>query len=686
MTATRFLLSDDTYSGDVLINKESSVVLRNIAILSIVVLFVFSPELTQAQQPPATPQPPRSENFLPADTRAWISIPSTKILNEHLAKGQFGQLSSAPALQPFIENAKQQIRAWLEDKKIGFDVRLDQFEKIDAGEVCIAGVLPEVPGQESVAGSHGVVLMADVSKDLAAAGKLLGEIEAEQQRQGAVKLGVVQINGIDVGKWEYAKKRKWAKRKRISLQAIVGDWMLISNNEKIFRSVLRRVIKLDPQENGNLANQQPFKLAMAGCQLPNGSPNDVRWFIEPFGYVKLARAIEIENEPVKKMEDDWTAVLARNGMRAIRSVAGTVSVATADQEALFRIFVLAPKDQVRTEEEKRMLSILDFSPAPGKSNAPPAWVPNGVSGSFTGQWNFSNALNGVGPIVDSFMREAGAFKGLLDTMKKDPDFRVDISKLISQLDNQFTLVSAIKKPLEQDSEKLAVGIKLKPGLTADQQTEILDSIGRAVRGQEIMLGGIKAIEDDRTQDLDDLDDLDDLSDSDLVFDDEDEDAKFGGGGGPANQFALFEKKYIAIAKDTLFVCNDKKYLKRLLTSKDKKPLSKKSDLIRMQKMLASLSDPAKVSALRFGRIDKVLELNYAMLRKGELAKSKSLIGKLVNELVANKVGEGGARVKLDISKLPEDYKEISKFLGTLGWVLEDEQSGWRLTGCVLKKE
>ena len=660
-------------------------VLRNIALLYIVTLFVISSELAISQEAPNPQQTPRSEVFLPADTRAWISIPSAKALAEHVEQSQFGQLTRDPALQPFVESAKARIRDWLDSKKIGFDIRLDQFEKINAGEVCIAGVLPEVAGQEAIAGSHGVVLLADVGKDIAAAEKLLVEVEEEQKRQGAVKLGTVEINGINVGKWEFAKKRKWAKRKRISLQAIVGNWMLVSNNEKIFRTVLRRIINLDPQENGNLASQQSFKLAMEGSKLPNGRANDIRFFIEPFGWFKLARAIEIENEPVKKMEDNWPAVLARNGMRAIHSLGGTVAVAAEQQEALFRIFISAPKDKVRDEAERRMLDILDFGPTPGTTNTAPPWVPSSVSGVITGQWNFAKALNSVGPIVDGFLKEEGAFKGLLDTIKEEPGFRVDIPKLVGLLDNQFTVISAVKKPLDEDSEKLAVGLKLKPGLTPEQKAEILDSIGRAVRGKVFLLGGIKTIEDDRTKESDEDDDLDDFPDDDLVFDD-DEEEKFGAGDGPDNQFALFEKKYISIAKDTLFICNDKQYLKRLLTSSDKKPLTGKADYIRMENMLKSLSDPANVCSQRFGRIDKTLELNYAMLQKGELANSKSMIGRLANKLLADKVEEGGAKVKLDIKKLPADYKEIAKFLGTVGWVLENEQRGWRVTGCVLKKE
>ena len=661
-------------------------VLRKIALLSyIVIVFAISSELAISQEARAPQQPPRSEVFLPADTRAWISIPSTKALGEHLQKSQFGQLTRDPALQPFVENAKARIRTLLDNQNIGLDIRLEQFEKINAGEICIAGVLPEVAGQQADAGSHGVVLMANIGNDLPAARKLLLEVEEEQKRQGAVKLGDVEINGIQVGKWEFAKKRKWAKRKRVSLQAIVGNWLLVSNNEKIFRTVLRRIINLDPQENGNLASQRSFQLAMEGCKLPNGSANDVRWFLEPFGWLKLARAIEIENEPVKKMEDNWSAVLARNGMRAVHSIGGTVSVATADQEALFRIFVSAPKDKVRDEAERRMLNIFDFGPTPSTSNAPPSWVPSKVSGSLTGQWNFPKALSNVGPIVDGFLKEEGAFKGLLDTMKDDPDFRVDIPKLIGQLDNQFTMISAVKKPLDEASEKLAIGLKLKPGLAPEQQAEILDTIRRSVRGREFMLGGIKTIEDDRSNESEEDDDLDDFPDDDLVFD-EDEDEKFGGGGAPQNQFALFEKKYISIAKDTLFICNDKQYLKRLLTSSDKQPLSGASDYIRMQDMLNSLSNPAHVCSMRFGRIDKVLELNYAMLQKGELANSKSIIGRLINQLLVENVKDGEPKMKLDIKKLPADYREIAKFLGILGWVMENDTGGWRLTGCVLKKE
>ena len=43
--------------------------------------------------------------------------------------------------------------------------------------------------------------------------------------------------------------------------------------------------------------------------------------------------------------------------------------------------------------------------------------------------------------------------------------------------------------------------------------------------------------------------------------------------------------------------------------------------------------------------------------------------------------------KLDGSKLPGDYeKSIAPYFGPMGWVMETDKNGWRITGCVTKKK
>ena len=669
--------------------KESSVGLRTIALLiSVVSICVgFAEGEAVAQQDDARFS---SEYYLPANTRAWVSIPNLQTLNKHLDASQMGQLSKDPALKPFIDSAQEQIHKWMSEKGVKFEFSIEDFDDIDTGEISIAGVLPEAQGGLAVAGTHGIVLMADASKDLEAVNKLVEQVNGKLQKRGAKK-EMLEVNGVAVTKWEYPEKRKWVKRKRVSFQAVADGWFLVSDNDVIFRQVLRRVMKLeDPIKAGNLASQESFKYALSRCALSTEGGEeveaDVRWFIEPFGYLKLARAIEIENEPVKKMEDDWVAVLADNGLKAIRSVAGAASVATNDKEAFFRLFVHAPKDKTRDEAEARMLSILDFAPVDRSETVPPKWVPKSISGSFTAQWDFSKALAGIGPIVDSFLKEEGAFDDLMNTVKNEPDFRVDIPKLVGQLDKRFTIISETERPLGLESEKLAVGVQLINPMSDADVKGMIDSIERAIRGKRIVLGGIPVIVDDRTdEEIEDDDDLD--FGDELPFEEEEDEDKFAGGDDGDQSFALFEKKYIAIAKGHLFICNDKDYLKKLLTSKDSESLEGQPDFIAMRDAISKHVDLTKVRATRFGRIDKVLELNYDIIKKGDLANSNSILGKAANAIFTGD-GEGGkpAEIQVDVSKLPDDYEAaIAKYLGTIGWMTENETGGWRITGCVLKK-
>ena len=665
--------------------------LRKIALLVVVVFtcVCWSADKAAAQDADARFS---SEYYLPAYTRAWLSIPDLKTLNDHLDASQLGQLSKDPALKPFIDSARNQMRKWMDDKGVKFEFSIEDFDDIKTGEISLAGVLPEVDGVEEMAGTHGIVLMVDGSKDIESIKKLIDRVDGELSKRGATK-EMLEINGVEVTKWRYPEKRKWAKRKRVSFQAIADGWFLVSDNDVIFRRVLRRIRKLeDPKVAGNLASQESFKYALSrsnlgvdGADEKEQSPADVRWFVEPFGYVKLARAIEIENEPVKKMEDDWTAVLAANGLKAIRSVAGAANFATDEKEAFFRLFVHAPKDKTRDAAEARMLSILDFAPIDRTETEPPKWVPKSISGVFIAQWDFSKALAGVGPIVDSFLKEEGAFDDLLNTVKNEPDFRVDIRKLVGQLDKRFTIISETEKPLDVDSEKLAIGIQLVDPMSKADQKDMIESIARAIRGQIITLAGFQVVVDDRTDEVEE-DDFD-FEDAGLPFEEEEDEDKFAGGGGGDQTFTLFEKKFITIAKGHLFVSNDKEYLKKLLTSSDAESLGTESDYVRMKEMIGKYVDLSKVRATRFGRVDKVLELNYDMIKKGELANSKSLLGKIANAMLTEE-GEAGqpAKIQVDASKLPDDYEaSIAKYLGTMGWMTENETGGWRITGCVLKK-
>ena len=103
---------------------------------------------------------------------------------------------------------------------------------------------------------------------------------------------------------------------------------------------------------------------------------------------------------------------------------------------------------------------------------------------------------------------------------------------------------------------------------------VFDSLSRANPDARIIqVGRYQFIEIDSTREPSDLDS--EIGLDDLVFlDDLDEDEDVQG-------FELFEKRYLVISDNELFVANDKNYLEKILARKESK-LESESDFIRIK--------------------------------------------------------------------------------------------------------
>ena len=202
------------------------------------------------------------------------------------------------------------------------------------------------------------------------------------------------------------------------------------------------------------------------------------------------------------------------------------------------------------------------------------------------------------------------------------------------------------------------------------------------------MGGIKAIKAESEIDVEETGE--DVGPFDLPDEEEEEEEEERG-------FSLFEEQYFVTHKGYLLMANNKAYLKKILAQKESK-LAKAEDYIEVKAALEKLSDPKKVSWRQFGRTDKSLEGNYELLRRGEMGKSQTIVGKIVNLIFKKQAAEEAAKAgkkdkdivrkqKLDGSKLPADFKKsIAPYFGPMGWVMETEPDGWRLSGVVLKKK
>ncbi len=146
----------------------------------------------------------------------------------------------------------------------------------------------------------------------------------------------------------------------------------------------------------------------------------------------------------------------------------------------------------------------------------------------------------------------------------------------------------------------------------------------------------------------------------------------------------FEETIYANIDGSLIVGRNMEAVLPIIYEQKKGELSECDDYKQVYSSLAKLTNEKNISFRQFARLDKSYRASYELLREGNLVWSD--LNWLLNGFDRNPESHLPNKMKFDGSALPEDYsKHAAPFLGPSGWVMETEQDGWRVTGCVLKK-
>jgi len=226
----------------------------------------------EAAKPDAVAKPSGflSQNLLPATTKAWVSYPDAKDLSERFGRSQFGELAKNKTLKPFADSLKAQVKAWIDQQNVRLNLDVDQLNGVSSGEICFAGVLNE-------GGEHGILFLMDVSKTREKAVDLCDRIAKKLVARGATKKEST-IQGVSYSQLTLDKPKVF-RTPRNTFQTIVdvkGDnkssWMLVSNNESVFRDVLRRLTNPERiQAVVTLAAQPSFQTVMKQTDQQNSA-------------------------------------------------------------------------------------------------------------------------------------------------------------------------------------------------------------------------------------------------------------------------------------------------------------------------------------------------------------------------------------------------------------------------------
>ena len=457
-------------------------------------------------------------------------------------------------------------------------------------------------------------------------------------------------------------------RKKIA-HGVANGWLAISTDS-------HQVAQMQKSTKGNkgpLSENPSFKKTLARTGLDAAA--DIVWFAKPLEIAELVMSSS-PNRGVKKEENnDWLKILRQDGFKVFSGIGGQAAFATDDHEMIQRCFVCQSEEDraaakpgefwdaqtkegswqsllrdleddpnLRFELEKlvaqfddrtNVLGLFDFTNKAALPLAPPRWAPNDASSCLILDWNKSSALKSCGSIWDAQTKE-GSWQSLLRDLKDDPNLRFELEKLVAQFDDRTSVFWLRDKPGESEIEHSIFVLKIKG------DTEfVMSSLLRASLGAEMI-------------------------------------ENFGYDG----IFSLDDSRYFIFADSHMLVSKNKDLIKRLLEKK-KANLAEAEDYMQIHAALNNLTDANKVNIRYFGRLDLSLRSNYDLFRDGEF----EWLNWIAREPEANGTPNDSWVQRFDGSKLPKNFATaIGPYLGAFGWVLQTEDDGWLITGCVLKKK
>ncbi|HEV3138415.1 MAG TPA: hypothetical protein VGZ26_10940 [Pirellulales bacterium] len=629
--------------------------LSKLAALAVGVLVLVGRVESFAAVPPA-------ENLLPSSTKGFLAVPSVDELKESWNLTQLGQLLQDPAMQPFLESFKQQIQQkWTQThQKLG--IGWQDLDGVPSGEVAIALIAPSATEVYAA-------VVADVTGHQDQTNALLEKINQNMAAQKAVR-SQRTISGVGITVFEIPKHEDNPARQMAYF--VKDDLLAASDSLKVIEGILARQTQAKAD---SLAQVVAFEAITKRCREAAGDlAPQVRWFVEPFGYVEAIRLANADPEHPRRKQTDMLKILKNQGFTAVQGIGGFLNFMHAPYEILHRSFAFAPGNQSGVGERFSLSArMLDF---PNADNlATPAWVPREVASYATLNVNVKNGFEASKTIVNEIVGDE-VFEDVLDSIRNDPDGpKIDIRRdLIAYLGNRVTIISDLQLPVTPKSERMLFAVE------TNNPTQLAAAIEKSMKTdpdakrREINGHVVWEIVDEQSA---------------LPMVTIENSPTFGGVGGATadepEERPMLPNSAVTVAHGQFFVATHIDILANVLANiEEREQLVNDSEFRRSHQEIAKLARSSQF-AQTFSRTDDAYRGVYELLRMGRMPEAESMLGKILNSIL----GEGKEGVlrtqRIDGSKLPE-YDLVRRYFGPAGMTATTEADGWFLTGFVLNKE
>lgn len=613
-----------------------------------------------------------SETIFPATTRGWISVANPQVFQESFDRTQYGQLLKDPVMKPFMDGFRAQLRSAGKQRLGKLGLTLEDLEKVPGGEIAMAAIEPQ-PGLLTS------ILLVDTTGHEAETKALLEQVEKRLVEQKATKTAGTSP-GMSVFRLPPEHNGASQKPRQVAIFSAAGA-LVVGDSPAVVGQI---VATLKQGRKDSLASLPAYQAIAARCGKevpPSAAP--LRWFVDPLGYAKVYQAANPPRE--KRKGPDYVAILGRQGFDAVKGAGGLVVFDNGTREAQHHTLVYAPpvagREPFAIDRFDLAARMLRFPNA--ERIDPPQWVPRDVSSWVTAQWDLANAFASAEPLVDDIVGEKGVFDDVIASLKEDPDGpQIDVEKdLVACLGSRILVLGDYTTPIDIDSERLVIAIEAKD---ADKvAATVAKSMATDPDMQKVEANGHVIWEMiDRSASIPKLE-IETPGGAIAHADDESDPHHH------RKRLREKEEKFlphsaVTVAHGHLLIASHRDFLERVLaTSAGEGGLAAAADYVLVTGEMKKLF-PASSALRSFGRADESVRPAFEMLRKGEMPKSKSVMGQLLNGLLGDGK-EGSVRAqKIDGSTLP-DFELIRKYFGTVGLGMESVPEGWYFAGVALPR-
>ncbi len=614
-----------------------------------------------------------SETVFPATTRIWISSPDPRGLQERFDNTSYGQLLKDPQMRPFVEGVRDQARSAGRQRLGKLGLSFEDFASVPGGEIALGVIEPS-------AGKLASVILVDTTGHEQAAARLVETIGERLVERKATKATSTSGGGTTMTVYDIPQEPGTAHATRVAI--VVHPQALIVGDDP---AVVMEIASALSGRSDSLATVVSYKAVADRCadKVPAAAA-PIRWYVDPLGF---ARALQAANPPREKRKGpDYVAILGRQGFDAVKAVGGVVVLDDGLHELRHHTLIHAPpldgRKPFASDRYKLAARMLQF-PNTARLD-PPTWVPRDVSSWMTMQWDMKNAFASVESLVDDVVGEKGVFDDVIASLKEDPDGpQIDVEHdLVGCLGTRVSIVSDHTMPIDVDSERLVIAV----------ETSNPEQVAKTVAKSMATDPDMRRVEFDGHV----IWELIDRSDAIPKLEIETPGlapaahADSDTGHGRRNKLRDREEKLlphsaVTVAHGHLLIASHRDFLERVLaTTSADGTLVDSGDYDVVTDELARLF-PGETALRSFGRGDETIRPAYEMLRRGEMPKSKSLMGQLLNGLLGDGK-EGSVREqRIDGSTLPE-FEVIQRYLGASGVGMETVPEGWYVAGVALPRE